>query len=87
MSTQSQPQQSQSQSQSQPQPQPAKPPEPIQEAALDAMISLVEGLMNTLGEKLLSSTLVLAPLSLAMTLSMRAYAKLLGRAANKDGAK
>jgi hypothetical protein len=54
-------------------------PQPIQEEALDKMIELVEGPMNTVGEKLLSSKIVLAPLSLSLDLTFRAMARLMGR--------
>ncbi len=53
--------------------------EPLPEEMLDKMIDLVEGPMNTAGEKILSSRLVLAPLSLGMDLTFRAMARLMGR--------
>ena len=64
-----------------------KRPEPISEEALDKMIDLIEGPLNTMGEKLLSSKIVLAPLSLSMDLSMRMLARMMGRKPmKKDGA-
>ena len=60
--------------------------EPISEEALDKMIDLIEGPLNTMGEKLLSSKIVLAPLSLSMDLSMRMLARMMGRKPmKKDG--
>ncbi len=59
-----------------------KKQQPLPEEALDKMISLIEGPMNTAGEKILSSTIVLAPLSLGMDLSMRALARLRGAVDN-----
>lgn len=56
-----------------------KPITPIQEEALDKMIDLLEGPANKLGEKILGSTLVLAPLSLVMTTSFRLLALVMGK--------
>jgi hypothetical protein len=55
-----------------------KPVTPINEEALDKMIELIEGPLNTAGEKILSSTIVLAPLSLALDLGFRLAARLRG---------
>ncbi|HEY4223762.1 MAG TPA: hypothetical protein VGO62_20535 [Myxococcota bacterium] len=60
------------------------PIEPIQEEALDKMIDLIEGPLNKLGEKIFSSTIVLAPLSLSMNLSMRLLARVLGKKENRS---
>lgn len=68
----------------------AKRPEPISpisEEALDKMIELIEGPLNRAGERILTSKLVLAPLSLGMDLSMRVIARLMGRRSKKDGAR
>ena len=54
-------------------------PQTIQEETLDKMIALLEGPVNKVAEKVLSSTLVLAPLSLGLNLSLRALARLTGR--------
>jgi hypothetical protein len=60
-------------------PAPEKPAPPIQEEALDKMIGLLEGPVNKVSEKILGSTLVLAPLSLMMSLSFRTLAFFMGR--------
>lgn len=56
-----------------------KPIESIQEESLDKMIELLEGPLNKLSEKVLGSTIVLAPLSLMMTVSFRALALVMGK--------
>jgi hypothetical protein len=56
-----------------------KPVEPIQEELLDKMVETLEGPVNTLGEKIIGSTIVLAPLSLMMTLSFRTIALFMGK--------
>ncbi|OGQ14159.1 MAG: hypothetical protein A2138_27810 [Deltaproteobacteria bacterium RBG_16_71_12] len=56
----------------------AKPKPPLPDELLDRGIGLLEGPANRLAERLLSSTIVLAPLSLSMTLGMRVAAKLRG---------
>jgi hypothetical protein len=61
-------------------------PQPLQEEALDKLVELVEGPMNTLGEKVLSSKLVLAPLSLSLDLTFRALARVMGRRNNNKRA-
>ena len=60
----------------------AKPPEPIAEEMLDKVIDVVEGPLNKVGEKVLSSTIVLAPISLAMNLGLRLMARVTGRSAS-----
>ena len=57
----------------------AEKPQPLPEEALEKMIDLIEGPMNTIGEKVLSSKLVLAPLSLTLDLTFRALARVMGR--------
>ncbi len=47
---------------------------PLPDELLDRGIGLLEGPANRLAERLLSSTVVLAPLSITMTLTMRAAA-------------
>lgn len=56
----------------------AKPKPPLPDELLDRGIGLLEGPANRLAERLLSSTFVLAPLSITMTLTMRAAAMLRG---------
>ena len=56
----------------------AKPKPPIHDELLDRSISLLEGPVNRVAERLLSSTVVLAPLSLSMTVAMRGMALLRG---------
>lgn len=51
---------------------------PLPDELLDRGIGLLEGPANRLAERLLSSTVVLAPLSITMTLTMRAAAMLRG---------
>lgn len=56
----------------------AKPKPPIHDELLDRGIGLLEGPVNRLAERVLSSTVVLAPLSLSMTLAMRGVTLLRG---------
>jgi predicted methyltransferase MtxX (methanogen marker protein 4) len=58
-------------------------PQTIQEEALDTMINLREGPANKLAEKLLSSNIVLAPLSISLNLTFRAMAFVAGRKERK----
>lgn len=61
---------------------PAPPPQPIAEEALDKMIGVLEGPVNKVAERVLSSTIVLAPLALSMNVGLRALAWVTKR--NKD---
>lgn len=56
----------------------AKPKPPLPDELLDRGIGLLEGPVNRVAERVLSSTIVLAPLSLSMTLMMRGVALLRG---------
>ncbi|MBI1944844.1 MAG: hypothetical protein HYS27_04065 [Deltaproteobacteria bacterium] len=56
----------------------AKPKPPLPDELLDRGIGLLEGPANRLAERLLSSTIVLAPLSVTMSLAMRVAALLRG---------
>jgi predicted methyltransferase MtxX (methanogen marker protein 4) len=58
-------------------------PQTIQEEALDKMINLLEGPANKLAEKILSSNIVLAPLSISLNLTFRAMAFVAGRKERK----
>lgn len=58
-------------------------PQTIQEEALDKMISLLEGPVNKVAEKVLSSTIVLAPISISLNLTFRAMAFVAGRKERK----
>lgn len=55
-----------------------KPKPPIPDELLDRGIGLLEGPINRAAERVLGSTLVLAPLSLAMTTTMRVLAMVRG---------
>ncbi len=55
-----------------------KPRPPIPDELLDRGIGLLEGPLNRAAERVLGSTLVLAPLALTMTTSMRVMAMLRG---------
>ena len=56
----------------------AKQQPPLPDELLDRGIGLLEGPANRVAERLLSSSIVLAPLSITMTLTMRMAAKLKG---------
>lgn len=58
-------------------------PQTIQEETLDKMISLLEGPANKLAEKILSSNIVLAPMSISLNLTFRAMAFVAGRKERK----
>lgn len=58
-------------------------PQTIQEETLDKMISLLEGPLNKAAEKILSSNIVLAPLSISLNLTFRAMAFVAGRKERK----
>jgi hypothetical protein len=53
--------------------------ETMQEELLDKMIGVLEGPVNKLGEKVLGSKLVLAPMSISLGLAFRALAFVAGR--------
>lgn len=55
-----------------------KPRPPIPDELLDKGIGLLEGPLNRAAERVLGSTLVLAPLAFTMTMSMRVMAMLRG---------
>ena len=55
-----------------------KPRPPIPDELLDKGIGLLEGPLNRAAERVLGSTLVLAPRALTMTTSMRVMAMLRG---------
>lgn len=52
-------------------------PRPIPEELLDQMIGVLEGRVNRLAERALSSNIVLAPLSLSMNLTLRFWRRVL----------
>jgi hypothetical protein len=56
----------------------AKPKPPLPDELLDRGIGLLEGPASRLAERLLSSTMVLAPLSITMSITMRVAALLRG---------
>jgi hypothetical protein len=64
-----------------------KPAEPIAEEMLDKMLSVLEGPVNKLAERALSSNIVLAPLSLSMNVTLRFWRAILGTGANATGKK
>ncbi len=50
-------------------------PKDLPEEAFDRMIGVMDGPMNRVLEKVMKNRIVLAPLGLSMTLSMKALAK------------
>ena len=50
-------------------------PEPLPEWMLDKMTGVLEGPVNSALERVMKSRLVLAPLSLSMTIGLRLYRK------------
>lgn len=52
--------------------------EPLPEWALDKMISVLEGPVNRALERVLTSRVVIVPLSLSMNLGLRVYTRLHG---------
>lgn len=59
-------------------------PQTIQEEALDKLIGLIEGPANKVAERVLSSKILLAPMSIALNLGFRAMARVAGRPARKE---
>ena len=51
-----------------------KPPEPLPEELLNKMIDVLEGPANRIAERVLSSRIVLAPVSLGLMVGFRAVA-------------
>ena len=66
---------------------PDKPKPPLPDELLDRGIGLLEGPANKLAERVLSSTVVLAPLSLTMTLALRGMALLRGASHDERSAR
>lgn len=55
-------------------------PQTIQEETLDKLIDLIEGPANKIAERVLSSRILLAPMSIALNLGFRVIARVTGRA-------
>jgi hypothetical protein len=55
------------------------PHEPLPEWALDKMIGVLEGPVNRALERVMTSRVVLLPLSLSMNLGLRVYTRLHGK--------
>lgn len=58
-------------------------PQTIQEETLDKMITILEGPVNKVAEKVLSSNIVLAPISISLNVTFRALAFVAGRSAKQ----
>jgi hypothetical protein len=54
-------------------------PTPIAEEVLDRMIGTLEGPINSAFERVLSSNLVLVPLSLSMVVGLKIYRTVMGK--------
>lgn len=54
-------------------------PKTIPEESLDKLIGLIEGPANKLAERVLSSKILLAPMSIGLNLGFRVMARVAGR--------
>ena len=59
-------------------------PQTLQEETLDKLIGLIEGPANKLAEKVLSSKILLAPMSILLNVGFRVLARVAGRTARKE---